>query len=43
MGHSIVEVMLKDGKWSIVADSPLNRRITANTEMPISGPAPAMH
>ena len=31
--------MLKDGKWSIVADSPLNRRITANTEMLISGPA----
>jgi hypothetical protein len=39
MGHSIAEVMLKDGKWSIVADSPLNRRITANTEMLISGPA----
>ena len=29
MGHSIAEVMLKDGKWTIVADSPLNRRITA--------------
>ena len=39
MGHSIAEVMLKDGKWSIVGDSPLNRRITANTEMLISGPA----
>ena len=38
MGHSIVEVMLKDGKWSIVEDSPLNRRITANTEMIISRP-----
>ena len=33
MGHSIVEVMLKDGKWPLVEDSPLNRRITANTEM----------
>ena len=31
--------MLKDGKWSIVEDSPLNRRITANTEMSVSGPA----
>jgi secreted PhoX family phosphatase len=39
MGHSIVEVMLKDGKWGIVEDSPLNRRITAETEMVISGPA----
>ncbi len=39
MGHSIVEVMLKDGKWQIVPDSPLNRRITAETEMVISGPA----
>lgn len=39
MGHSIVEVMLKDGKWQIVSDSPLNRRITAETEMAVSGPA----
>ena len=39
MGHSVVEVMLKDGRWSIVEDSPLNRRITLNTEMIISGPA----
>ncbi|RUW67856.1 alkaline phosphatase PhoX, partial [Mesorhizobium sp. M1E.F.Ca.ET.063.01.1.1] len=38
MGHSIVEVMLKDGKWAIVEDSPLNRRITANTETAVSGP-----
>lgn len=38
MGHSIVEVLLKDGKWSLVEDSPLNRRITANTEMTVSGP-----
>ena len=29
MGHSIAEVMLKDGKWAIVEDSPLHRRITA--------------
>ncbi|TIU77518.1 MAG: DUF839 domain-containing protein, partial [Mesorhizobium sp.] len=39
MGHSIVEVMLKDGKWQTVEDSPLNRRITASTEMTASGPA----
>ena len=39
MGHSIVEVMLKDDKWLLVEDSPLNRRITANTAMTISGPA----
>lgn len=39
MGHSIVEVMLKDGKWSTIEDSPLNRRITANTAMTVSGPA----
>jgi uncharacterized protein len=39
MGHSIVEVMLKDGKWQIVPDSPLNRRLTVETEMVIAGPA----
>jgi uncharacterized protein len=39
MGHSIVEVMLTGDKWHIIADSPLNRRITAETEMVISGPA----
>ncbi|MER9721923.1 MULTISPECIES: PhoX family phosphatase [unclassified Mesorhizobium] len=38
MGHSILEVQVKDGKWETVADSPLNRRITANTEMTVSGP-----
>jgi uncharacterized protein len=39
MGHSIVEVMLSGDKWQIIPDSPLNRRITAETEMAISGPA----
>src|SRR5262245_25782230 len=39
MGHSIVEIMLTDSKWQTVPDSPLNRRITAETEMTISGPA----
>ena len=38
MGHSIVEVKMVDGKWEIVPDSPLNRRITPETEMTISGP-----
>jgi hypothetical protein len=39
MGHSIVEVAMTDGKWQVVPDSPLNRRITVETEMKISGPA----
>ncbi len=29
----------KSGKWSIVKDSPFNRRITATTPMQITGPA----
>jgi len=44
-GISIVEVVEKDGKWSILKDSPFNRRITADTPMEIAGPAaghPAM-
>ncbi|HVI87857.1 MAG TPA: PhoX family phosphatase [Dongiaceae bacterium] len=38
-GHSIVEVKKSGGKWTVVADSPYNRRITSLTEMQISGPA----
>ena len=39
-GGTVVEVRrAEDGKWSTVLDSPFNRRITANTEMSISGPA----
>ncbi|MBC7739982.1 MAG: DUF839 domain-containing protein, partial [Candidatus Saccharibacteria bacterium] len=39
IGHSIVEIIRKDGVWSTVQDSPMNRRITLETPMLISGPA----
>ena len=38
-GVSVVEIAQSDGRWSIVIDSPYNRRITADTEMRITGPA----
>ena len=38
-GVSIVELAERDGRWSIVTDSPVNRRITADTPMEITGPA----
>ena len=38
-GVTIMEIAGNDGKWSIVKDSPLNRRITPETEMDITGPA----
>ena len=38
-GVSIVEIVQTDGRWSIVVDSPCNRRITADTPMEITGPA----
>jgi secreted PhoX family phosphatase len=38
-GISIVEVAETDGVWSVVKDSPVNRRITADTPMEITGPA----
>ena len=38
-GISIVEIRQNDGRWSIVRDSPYNRRITADTPMEITGPA----
>ena len=38
-GVSIVEINQKDGKWGVVKDSMYNRRITADTEMAITGPA----
>ncbi|MBP3676171.1 MAG: PhoX family phosphatase [Campylobacter sp.] len=42
IGVSIFEISKnKDGYYSIVLDSPYNRRITANTEMEIQGPARA--
>ena len=38
-GGSIIEVRRDKGKWSVVPDSKYARRITAETEMRISGPA----
>ena len=38
-GVSVVEIAETDGMWSIVMDSPYNRRITADTPMEITGPA----
>ena len=38
-GVTIVEVHNQDGRWSILKDSPYNRRITADTPMEITGPA----
>lgn len=38
-GGTIVELRRDGGKWVPVLDSPLNRRITAMTEMAIHGPA----
>ncbi len=38
-GVSVVEIAQKDGTWSIVKDSPYNRRITPDTPMEITGPA----
>jgi secreted PhoX family phosphatase len=38
-GGTVVEVRKADGKWQVVKDSPYNRRITADTEMELTGPA----
>ena len=38
-GISVVEIARHDGMWSIVKDSPYNRRITADTPMSLTGPA----
>ena len=38
-GVSIIEVSETDGKWSVVKDSPYNRRITMDTPMTLTGPA----
>ncbi len=38
-GVTVMEIASQDGKWSIVKDSPVNRRITPDTEMDITGPA----
>jgi len=38
-GGTIVEIRKVDGKWQVVRDGAMNRRITAETPMLISGPA----
>ncbi|MGL6312887.1 PhoX family protein [Vibrio sp. WXL103] len=38
-GVSIVELSKQDGTWRVNPNGRLNRRITANTEMDITGPA----
>ncbi len=37
-GGTIVEIRKDGGKWQVVRDGKLNRRITANTEMQLTGP-----
>ncbi|WP_417515007.1 PhoX family protein [Minwuia sp.] len=38
-GVSIIEVARRDGRWAMVKDADVNRRITPMTEMQITGPA----
>jgi secreted PhoX family phosphatase len=38
-GVAVFEVAENDGQWTVVKDSPLNRRITHNTPMRVTGPA----
>ncbi|MBB3951597.1 PhoX family protein [Aureimonas jatrophae] len=38
-GGTIVEIRKTDGKWQVVRDGAMNRRITADTEMMLTGPA----
>ena len=38
-GGAIVEIRKEGGKWQVVRDGALNRRITAMTEMELTGPA----
>lgn len=38
-GLTVMEVAQKNGQWSIVKDSPYNRRITVDSPMDITGPA----
>ena len=38
-GFSIVEIVKEGSRWRVVDDSPHNRRLSANAEMRIAGPA----
>ena len=40
VGGSVMEVRRDNGKWGVIADSPHNRRFTADTpKMRVTGPA----
>lgn len=39
VGNTIVEIVRKDGEWVIDRSGKRNRRITANTQMKMTGPA----
>jgi secreted PhoX family phosphatase len=39
LGITIVEIYKKDGQWTLDQNGKTNRRITANTEMQLTGPA----
>ena len=39
LGVTVVELVRKDGKWIMDPKGKVNRRITANTEMHVTGPA----
>ncbi|MUK69325.1 PhoX family protein [Aliivibrio fischeri] len=39
MGVTIVEIVRKNGQWTMDSTGKANRRITANTEMEVTGPA----
>ncbi|MBD0786062.1 PhoX family phosphatase [Vibrio sp. Y2-5] len=39
VGNTIVEIVRKNGQWMIDRDGKRNRRITANTQMKMTGPA----
>lgn len=38
-GISVIELTRQNGEWRMAVDSPLNRRITADSPMEITGPA----
>lgn len=42
-GGTIVEIRKVNGKWQVVPDGKYNRRITANTEMLLTGPVAGHH
>ncbi|MEM1299206.1 MAG: PhoX family phosphatase [Pseudomonadota bacterium] len=38
-GLSVMEIAFADGKWSVVSDSPYNRRVTPKSTLALTGPA----